>query len=234
MLAKSRRKLDMGMRALEFTRQHPDSSPAFGAAVSRLQERLGRADDLARQQMDGRSAVHVATARKADLRRLMKETHLQHLTSVAVVASVEEPELVQKFLFPRDTNTYRGFQTAATGMAAEAESRKDLLLKHGMAEEVLSGLRVALDQFETVVEQGAAGRLAHVGATAELRAVSEEIVQIVKVMNGLVQVRFANRPELLAAWESASNVAATPKPEEKPSTGTASGGTAPSEVRPAA
>jgi hypothetical protein len=121
---------------------------------------------------------------------------------------------VAKFVIPRDTHTYRGFQTAASGMAAEAQTRKDLLLKHGLAEEVLGGLQVALDQFETAVEQGAAGRLTHIGATAELDRVAEEVVQVVKVMNGLVRFKFANQAEVLAAWESASNVVAAPKPED--------------------
>jgi hypothetical protein len=208
--------LEMGMRVLEFARRHPDPSPAFAAAVARLQERLDRAARLARQQLDGRSTVHVATARKNELRRLIKRTHLHHLSSVAEVASADEPELGRKFVIPRDTHTYRGFQTAASGMAAEAESRKELLLKHGLAEEVLTGLQVALDQFETAVEQGNAGRLTHVGATSQLDMVAEEVVQIVKVMTGLIRARFVAQPELLAEWESASNVVAAPKPEVKP------------------
>ena len=185
-----------------------------------------------RQQIDGRSEIHAATSRKRELRRFMMKAHLDHLTSVAEIAAVEQPELVQKLVFPSDATTYLAFQTAANGLAAEAESRKELLMKHGLSEEVLSGLRVALDQFEGAVEQGAAGRLARVGASAELVAVAEEVVQVVKVMNGLIRLRFANQPELLAAWESASNVVAAPRPDVDP---TPSGGTPPSEqVRPAA
>jgi hypothetical protein len=91
---------------------------------------------------------------------------------------------------------------------------------------------VALDQFETAVEQGAAGRLAHVGANAELATIADEIVQVVKVMNGLVRIRFANQPELLAAWESASNVFGPPRPGTEPAPqGTPTTG---GEVRPAA
>ena len=90
---------------------------------------------------------------------------------------------------------------------------------------MLSGLQVALDQFETAVEQGAAGRLMHIGATAELNTVGDEVVQIVNVMTGLIHVRFVSQPELLVEWESASSVVAAPKSEEKPDTG---------EVRPAA
>ena len=96
---------------------------------------------------------------------------------------------------------------------------------HGLAEEVLSGLQVARDEFGTAVEQGAGGRLRHIGATAELNTLDEDVVQIVKVMTGLIRVRFASQPELLAEWESASSVVAAPKSEEKPDTG---------DVRPAA
>jgi hypothetical protein len=215
---------------LEFARQHPDTSPAFTAAVARLQERLSRAKELGLQQHDGRTTVHVATERKAELRRLIRRTHLHHLRSVAEMASMDEPELAAKFTFPKRPRTYRGFLTTASGMLAEARSRKELLLKHGLAEEVLTGLEVALEQFDIAAEQGAAGRLAHVTAKAELDRLAEEMAQIVDVMSGLVRVRFVSQPEIVAAWESASNVVAAPQPEEKPESGTAPA----ADVRPAA
>jgi hypothetical protein len=232
MRARTRRKLEMGVRVLEFSRQHPDPSPGYVAAATRLEERLARAGELARQQLDGVSEVHASTARKRDLRRMMKLGHLNHLISVAQVASVEDSELLQKFDFPNGANSYLSFQTAAAGIAAEAESRKELLVKHGLSEDVLSGLKVAIDQFESAVEQGAAGRLAHVGASAQLVTIADEVVQVVKVMNGLNRVRFAGDSELLAAWESATNVVATARPEPKvpPSPGPSG----PGEIRPAA
>jgi hypothetical protein len=224
----------MGQRVLEFSRQHPDPSAGYAAATARLQERLARADQLARQQLDGRSEVYAATARKAELRRMMLRAHLDHLASVAQVAAIEDPDLVQKLDFPADATTYLAFRAAASGMAAEAESRKDLLLKHGLSEDVLNGLKTSLDEFETAVEQGSAGRLARVGATAELVTVADEVVQVVKVMNGLVRLKFANQTEVLAAWESASNVVAAPKPEDKPATSPAPTPPTGGEVRPAA
>jgi len=232
----------MGKSVLEFSRLHPDTSAGFITAAARLQDRLVRAGQLARQQIDGRSEVHAATARKRDLRRLMRSAHLDHLASVAQLASVDDPELTQKFLFPTDANSNLAFQTAASSMAAEAQTRKELLIKHGLSEEVLTALENTLEEFQTLVEQGAAGRMAHVGASAELVTVAEEVVQVVKVMNGLIRLRFANQPELLAAWESASNVVATPRPATPPTGTTPPSGAPPStgtpstsrEVRPAA
>lgn len=236
MRAKTRRKLEMGQRVLEFCRQHPNLGPALTAAADRLKERLEKAAELASRQLDGRSEVHAATTRKIELRRLIMQAPLDHLASVAQFAAAEDPDVIQKFTYPPDATTYLAFRAAATGMAAEAESRKELLLRHGLSEEILAGLQTSLEQFQTAVEQGAAGRVAGVSSTAELNEVAEEVVQEVKVMNGQVRFRFAGQPEVLVAWESASNVFAAPKPEDKPATGgTSIGGTPPTgDVRPAA
>ena len=53
MNAKTRRKIEMGTRALDFSRAHPDASPGYAAALASLEQRLARADQLAAQQRDG-------------------------------------------------------------------------------------------------------------------------------------------------------------------------------------
>src|SRR3954468_15748894 len=203
MLAKTSRRLDMGTRVLQFVEDHPDPSPGFAAVAARLRERMERVRLIGIEQVDGRSEERVATTRKLELRHEMKRTHLDHLTSVATVASIDDPELTQKFTFPRNATTYRAFQAVASNFVAEAESRKELLMKHGLSEEVLSRLKVLLDEFVTVVEKGASGRLAHVGATAELDTAGHDVVQFVKIMNGLIRVRYASQEKVLAAWVSA-------------------------------
>jgi hypothetical protein len=231
--AKSRRRIEMGTRALDFSRAHPDPSPGYTAAVTRLEERLARAEQLAKQQRDGMLQVRASTARKVELRRTMRKAHLSHLAQVAKVAAREVPELAQKFVFKPGTTTYLAFRTAARGMAAEAQTQKDVLVKHGLAETVLDNLIQNLDQFDSAVENGAGGRQAHVGASAELMAVADEVVQIVRVMDGLNRYRFIGAPELLAGWESASNVLAAPK-NGTPKAGPGSTPPAGGDIRPAA
>ena len=216
MNAKSRRKIEMGRRALDFSRANPDSSPGYTVAVNRLEERLARADQLARQQREGLLEVRAATARKRDLRRLMKRAQLAHLTRVAKVASREVPEVAEKFLLKPGTTTYLAFQTAARAIADEARNQQEILAKYGLVETALESLVQSLDQFDAAVEQGAVGRRAHVGASAQLQAVADEIVQMVGAIGGLNHYRFVNDAELLAAWESASNVLATPRPTPAP------------------
>jgi hypothetical protein len=211
MNAKARRKLEMGARALDFSRAHPDASPGYTAAMTRLEERLARGEQLASQQREGQLEVRAATARKAELRRAMRRAHLSHLAQVAKVAAREVPELAQKLVLRPGPTTYVAFRTAARGMAAEAQNQKEVLVKHGLVETVLDNLVQALDQFDAAMEQATEGRQAHVGASAELKAVADEVVQVVNVMDGLNRYRFMNDAELLAAWESASNVLAAPR-----------------------
>ena len=234
MNARTRRKIEMATGALEFSRAHPDPSPGYTAALATLEERVTRAEQLAAQQREGIIEARAATARKRDLRQTLKQAHLVHLARVAAVAAREVPELPQKFVLTRATNAYLAFRTAARGMQAEALGRKEVLVKHGLAESVLESLAQALDQFDAAVEQGSEGRRAHVGASAELDAVADEIVQIVKVMDGLNHVRFAADAEQLAAWASASNVIGPFRPATKPAPKELPAPPAGGEVRPAA
>jgi hypothetical protein len=232
MNAKTRRKIEMGTRSLDFSHAHPDASPGYAAAVARLEERLARADQLAGQQRAGQLEVRAATARKVELRRAMTRAHLVHLAQAAKIAGREVPELAQKLVLKPRARSYLAFRTAARGMAAEAQNQREVLVKHGLVETVLDSLNEALDQFDAAMEHGSAGRQAHVGASAELSAVADEVVQIINVMDGLNRYRFMKDRELLTAWESASSVLATPKSAPKP--GPETPGAAGGEVRPAA
>ena len=236
MKATARRKLEMGQRALDFSNSHPDSSPGYAAAVTRLKERLARANQVAAQQRDGILQVRAATLRKRELRGMMTKAQLRHLARVAEVAATEAPELAAKFVVRPENDTYLAFRTVARGLVAEAQNRKELLVKYGLADTVFDGLTQALDQFDAAVEEGTQGRRTHIGASAELNALAAEVVQVVKLMDGLNRFRFAKDPESLAAWESASSVVATPRPAEpKVEPGTPEGpAPAGGEVRPAA
>jgi hypothetical protein len=205
MKATIRRTIEMGNRVLNFSRAHLDPSPGYAAALSRLEKTLAEADAQAARQRDGINAVRSATSQKRALRRKMRRTQLVHLARVAESAAVEIPEIAQKFRLVREAVPYLAFRTAARGMLAEAESQKELLVKHGLLDASVQSLSQSLSQFEQAVEQGTAGRRTHVGASAELEVLAEELVQIVRLMDGTNRFRFAEDAEALAAWESAIN-----------------------------
>ena len=203
------RRLEMGTRALEFSEAHPVDSPGYATAVQQLKEQLARAERLGKEQERGTTEVHAATARKNELKRSIRWSQLVHLAGVAERAAKEVPELVQKFDLPRVPNRNLGFSTVARTMVEEAQRHKDVLIKHGLVEQILDSLGESLDQFDEVVQHGAEGRRVHIGARANLEVAADEVVQIVKILNGYNRHRFITQPDLLAAWTAARNVVRT-------------------------
>jgi hypothetical protein len=233
MKARTRRTIEMGSRALAFSIAHPDASPGYATTLARLEERLARARQLVTLQRDGIAQVRAATVIKRELRRKMRRTQLMHLVRVAEGATKGMPELAQKFVLSPEQTPYLEFQASARAMAAEAQTQKELLVQHGLADTLLDSLMKNLDQFDRAVQQGTEARRAHVGASAELDIIADEILHLVKVMDALNRYRFGDIAEVLAEWESASNVfgpvqpaADQPETPEQPSTG--------GEARPAA
>jgi len=151
---------------------------------------------------------------------------------VGASATQEQPEVGPTYRLRSKVRSVRGFLTAVSTMAEAARSQRELLGRHGLQDTVLDDLTAKVTAYEGAVREGAEGRLQHVGATADLRDVAEEIVRVVQVMDGFQRLRFAKDPERLAAWVSASSIRARPhaaEPEvQSPPSST------PEPVRPAA
>jgi hypothetical protein len=212
MNARTRSQLEMARRALEFAQAHTDTSDGYTAAVRELAELVARSDQLTDSHRQGIAEVRAATQRKSDLRRSIRRGQLMHVATAAQRASREDPELAQKFVLARQPTAYLQFRSLARTVAAEAEGRKAILVKHGLVDSVLVSLTESLAQFDQALAQGAEGRRIHIAATVELHVVSGEAVQIVRVLDGHNRVRFAGDPDLLAAWKSASNVVGPSRP----------------------
>ncbi len=229
MNAHSRRRVEMGTRALEFSRAHPDSEPGTAEVVARLEQMIVRAKQAAAAQRDGIIQVRAASSRKEELRQAMLVA-IAHLAEVGRAAARDEHELGKTFQFRPGASTYFAFGTAARGMVTAAGEHQETLVKYGLSQSVLDEFIKQLDQFEEAVRLGHEGRAAHIGATRELRAVSAEIYRIVRVMDGRSRQRFADAAQLLGSWLSASTVFRTPQPGTDPEEETPEGG----EARPAA
>jgi hypothetical protein len=208
-----RRKLDMAGRVREFCRTHPDQNPGYTAAVARLEERLARADALARQEVAGRQSVSGAVVSKEQLRLEIHQT-IALLAGLAGPAAREERELAVGIIRPDVNGSHQAFLTRSRVAAATGSTHKELLVKYGMPETFLDELNTKLDQYEQALNQQHAGRAAHVGARAELEAVTADIMLIIRQLDALNRFRFRTDAESLAAWKSARDVA-WPLPPEK-------------------
>jgi hypothetical protein len=77
----------------------------------------------------------------------------------------------------------------------------------GLTDALLGALTADLDAYDAAVSRQRNALTAQVGAGAELRAVTDDIMGVVKNLDALHRVRFRKDRELHAAWKSARNVA---------------------------
>ena len=203
--ARLRRRLEMAVRVRDFLRAHRTDGVAGGAALARLEELIRRAEVLSAQQRAGIVSARAATEMRAEIRRALRSKLLLYLSAVGGVAANENLELGAQFRLP-PVGPNQAFVTVARGMLEKATEHKDLLVKRGMSEQLLTDIAAAIDEFEQTLEATRAGRREHVGASADLKFVCAEISEQVKVLDGVVRYRFGDNAELMGAWASAHNV----------------------------
>jgi hypothetical protein len=196
----------MAEGVLSFCKEHPYEDAGFGAVMARFEERVGRANQLVTQERAGRLASSAATKEKGDLRRELQGQLLSHLVRVSEVAAKERPELAERFRRAGKSVAGKVFLTTARAILADAQEFTELLVQHGMSATMFAELKVTLERLEAVTEASRKARRDHVGANADLGAVSRELLELVGLLDGLNRFRFRDQPELLAAWESARNV----------------------------
>jgi hypothetical protein len=206
MRTNTRLKLDMGQRAVEFCREHPDDSPAYAAAVTKLEGLVGRATALAEQQRSGLIAAEASVVSKSEFRQEIRKD-LESLRDIADAAALRQPEIPVRLQLPGKNVSEKVFLATSRVAVAEATANKELLVTYGMPETMLDSLTHALDQYEEAVTSKHRGITTHVGASADLAAVTDEIMEAVQHVDALNRLRFRDNAELLAAWESARNVA---------------------------
>ena len=205
------RRLEMAVRVRDFSETHPSTDPSFVTVLGRLKESIDRMVELSGQQVGGFLSRHSSSLRRRDIRRRLRDGLLRHLVTVAEDASAEKPELGAKFELPAHNLSHVRFQTVARRMLEQGEAERELLVKHGLSDTLLGDLAAAVAEFDASVAETNSGRQDHILAGAELSTVSDEVVQLVGMMDGLNRYRFQKEPQLLVAWESARHIVSGPQ-----------------------
>ena len=227
-----RRRLEMAQRVCEFLRTHQNKEEGEEPALLRLEQLIARSNVLAAEQRAGIVASRSAAAQRAEIRRVIEGKLLRFLMAAGVVAARGHLELVEQFQLPT-SGAHQAFLTAARGMLTTAVAQKDVLVKEGMKASLLDDLSGALLEFEKTLEASRVGRRLHTGASAELRAIAAEIVERVRLLDGLVRYRHGEDPHLMGAWASARNVLGPFRSKSQPE-GETPAGDGPNSARPAA
>jgi len=72
-----------------------------------------------------------------------------------------------------------------------------------MAPALLDKLARRVSVFEAASEAARTARRDHIGARADLEVITAELVEQVKLLDGITRYRFGNDPELMAEWKAA-------------------------------
>jgi hypothetical protein len=215
MNAKVRRSFDMGTAVRTFGRTHPVESPEFVLIMGDLEGALDRIVALDGQQRAGLLDRHAGAMEVRKLVATMRSVHLPHLAQAGQKAARTEHELGTTFRVKPAHDSLAGFQTAAATMVAEAKRHQEVLVKAGLSPAVLSDLEQTLAALGAAAEMGKAARASHIGASAEMKVLRQEVVRQVRLLDAVNRLAFRNSPELLAAWQAVSRVRATPAPAGK-------------------
>jgi hypothetical protein len=201
-----RLRIDAGGRALEFCHTHPDPDPGTVQVVDRLGILMDRSGSLALQQRSNLATVAAAISAKTEL-RVTIGNELASLFGVAKSAAVAHPDLaVHRRLPPARTNE-KTLLTLAGGAVTEATAAREQLIPCGLRDGMLAGLQASIDAYEAETTRQRNALAAQVGASADLKVVTSDIIKVLKNLDAIHKVRFVKDPEMKAAWKSARNVA---------------------------
>ena len=225
----------MAVRVRDFCRAHPPADANHASVPGRLEETIGRMEALMEQQVGGFLSKRSSVVRRKELRRRLYHGLLRHLVTIAGSAAREKPELGERFELPSPNASHKLFRTVARRMLEQGQAERELLLKHGLAATLLEELSAAIDQFDASVAETSTGTLSHVVARAELEELSDEVMRLVGMLDGINRYRFERDPQLLVAWKTAKHVVSGPQVESAAPGATPSPDQPPTgEVQPAA
>jgi hypothetical protein len=197
-----------------FSRAHPSADGSYTLVLDRLDGTITRIEGLAKQQEGGFVSKHAAAFKRADLRRRLHTGLLRHVVTAAEDAGSEVSGMGEKFRIPNGNATHAAFRAGASELLDQARANLDLLMKHGLSASLVDDLDAAVKEFDASIQETDDGKQSHVAARAEMRALTEEIMRIVGILDGFNRNRFHHDPELIVAWESAKHVVTGPQPKE--------------------
>ena len=219
MNAQLRRRLEMAARCRDFLRAHQMDGVGQDLGLTKLEQLLEHAENLATQQRMGVAVERSAAKQRHELRRALQPRILGYLSAVGAVAATQNAELAEQFRMPTTGGTNQELLTMSRAILEKATPQKELLVKLGMSEQVLDELATALGQYEDTLQATSAGRREHVGANADLRAVGTEVSKQLRLLDKVVRYRFGDNAELMGAWESARNVTGSFETKDEPQSG---------------
>jgi len=80
-----------------------------------------------------------------------------------------------------------------------------------MAPALIEDLARMVADFEAASENARKARRDHIDARADLEVISAELVEQVKVLDGITRYKFGNDPEVMTEWKAARQMLGQPR-----------------------
>jgi hypothetical protein len=192
---------EMAARALNFCLAYPSTDPGYPIIVTRLQETIARGQAMSARQHNGLAGARGAREQRNELKRSLQQDLVRYLIAVGGVVAKERTDLAAKFRLPRLHVSNQVFLVTVKALLADAESQRDLLVKEGMSPTLFDDLSKSVADLEAASEATRNARRDHIGASADLELIAKDLLELVRVLDGVNRWRFRADPEKKAEWD---------------------------------
>lgn len=205
MKATARARLSRGESATGFCRDHPHDNALYNEALAGADKALTDIKTKYGEWLAGVGMQHTSTT-SLDHFRDWLAMRFGKLLRVAAAISRKEPGFDRQFRLPRrriaDVRLIAVFRT----ILAASEARKADFIRYGIAEGFWDSMRQEIDRFEEILQERKASRNGQVGAHTVVDAALVELRGHLDDLDAINTIRFADNPELLAAWKAAARL----------------------------
>ena len=214
-------------RVEEFLAAHDlnDASANLGKQATELKEVI---DQLSHEALDQEAGFRFTKAQTKHQREQRKQLWDRHMLPVSRVArDVFGLEGMDRALrMPHASSANERVVAAAGAMAEAAERQQPVFLEHGLARDFVAQLRSAAAELATAMGSRDGNQRRRVEATRNVRQLVKRGRRALRLLNAVLQVRLADDPSRLAAWDNVRAV--------KEVGGPSAGSSAPAPVEEAA
>lgn len=205
-----RRRYEMLVRVKQFG---IDNAGDFtGIATTKFSE-IGTVVDVTEAKSAAQQSGFSEAAQQFEVKDTARENLRDMMSDIARTARSMEYDfdgISDKFRFQRNMSDAEVLARARAFHTESATYNADFIA-YGLAATFRADLNSAADAFEASFAATASATAEHVAATADTAAKIREGMIAVRVLDGIVQNKYANDPGKLAAWLSAKHVEKAPK-----------------------
>lgn len=206
------RRLQMFVRVRDFGSAHTNDFAADSAGKELFTTLSSIVDTLeghASAETSGRGAAMQGTASRAQARDALRD-RLEAINRTARALEDEIPGLDDQFRIPRSNNDQQLLATAGA-FVTDAPSVSAKFTAYELPADFIDELKADIAALETAISEQSSGVVDHVTARAAIDEAIDQGILTVRKLDAIVRNKYAEQPEVIAAWTSVSHTERAPR-----------------------